>query len=108
MLNYYAAHCLELKKSSTLMKRMSKLLWVNSAELSSEQQVLGVRWWPDDCFFFDVSIILQLSSTMEPTKCNVISVVEWFYDTLGILAPVIISLVQFKIFFQGLCSSRLD
>lgn len=39
------------------------------------------------------------------TEHNVISIIGQFYDPLGFLAPLI---VQFKIFFQKLCSNKID
>lgn len=70
-----------------------------------EQKVLGVRWRPgDDRLVFDVSAIVQLASTSEPTKRKVISIVGRFYDPLGFLAPVTI---RFKIFFQKLCDRKI-
>ena len=70
-----------------------------------EQKVLGVRWKPaDDRLLFDVSDVAQLAITLEPTKCNVISIVGRFYDPLGFLTPLT---VRFKIFFQKLCDSKI-
>ena len=46
-----------------------------------------------------------LISTIEPTKRHIISVTAKFYDPLGFVSPVI---VQFKILFQELCSSKVD
>lgn len=51
-----------------------------------EQKVLGVRWRPsDDCFVFDVSAVIKFTSTLEPTKRNVISTVSKFFYPLGFL-----------------------
>ena len=72
---------------------------------AEEQKVLGLRWRPgDDLLLFDTSTILQLASSVKPTKRNVISVVGKFYDPLGFLGPVII---RFKVFFQRLCSNKI-
>ena len=43
--------------------------------------------------------------TLEPTKRNIIGFASKFYDPLGFLSPVIITL---KTFFQELCKSKLD
>ena len=42
---------------------------------------------------------------MEPTKRNVVSMSAIFFDPLGIMSPVN---VQFNIFFQTLCKSKVD
>ncbi len=71
-----------------------------------EHKVLGVRCNPtDDCLTFDVSTIVQLAGTLEPTKRNVVGIIGRFFDPLGFLAPVII---RFKVFFQKLCGDRID
>ncbi len=46
---------------------------------AKEQKVLGVRWRSsDDRLVFDVSTIIRLASTLEPTKRNVISIISRF------------------------------
>ena len=61
-------------------------------------------WHPkDDLFVFDMSFLVQLASTLQPTKRNVISIVGRFYILLGFLSPVV---VRFKVFFQKLCSKK--
>ena len=61
-------------------------------------------WCPvDDLFVFDMSSLVQLASTLQRTKCNVISIVGRFYDPLGLLSPVV---VCFKVFCQKLCSNK--
>ena len=73
---------------------------------AEQQKVLGVCWTPgNDCLILDVSPIVQLADTLEPTKRNVISIISKFYDPLGFLAPVVIC---FKVFFQKLCGDRID
>ena len=73
---------------------------------SGEHKVLGVKWnFDDDHFVFDLKEIACLARDIEPTKRNVVSVAAKFYDPLGFLSPVII---QFKIFFQELCKSKVD
>ena len=73
-------------------------------ELGSKK-VLGVCWEPNsDQLIFDVAEIAQLTGTLEPTKRNVVSTIERFYDPLGFLSP----LIKFKILFQKLCERSTE
>ena len=70
------------------------------------QKVLGVSWNPvSDLLEFDIRGIAKSLQSLEPTKRNIIGFASRFYDPLGFLAPVIITL---KVFFQDLCKSKLD
>ena len=71
-----------------------------------EQKVLGVRWdVASDHFVVNLDEIAAAARMLEPTKCNIISLVGRFYDPLGLLAPVV---VRFKMFFQELCEAKLE
>ena len=71
-----------------------------------EHKILGVPWIPaSDCHVFDVSKLARLTSSLQPTKRNVVSLIGKFYDPLGFLAPVTI---RFKVFFQRLCRDKLE
>lgn len=75
-------------------------------ESPSVVKVLGVLWKPQaDQLQFDVTEIVGMARTTEPTKQNVVSIVGRFYDRLKFLAPVIIRL---KILFQKLCELQLQ
>lgn len=51
------------------MRHVQTVLGDSAALPSEEQKVLGVHWQlTDDCLIFDVSTILQLSNTLEPTN----------------------------------------
>lgn len=72
---------------------------------NGEQKVLGVRWnFDNDYFAFDLKEIACLARDIEATKRNVVSVAAKFYDPL-FLSPAII---EFKIFLQELCMSKVD
>lgn len=82
----------------------SGLLTGDSA--SGGQKVLGVSWHPpSDTFEFDVTNIARSLHELEPTKQNIVGVASQFYNPLGFLSPVVITL---KIFFQELCKSMDD
>ena len=73
---------------------------------SLEQKVLGVRWHPlKDVFIFDLTEIANYARDLQPTKRNVASVAAKFYDPFGFLSPIII---EFKLFFQELCKTKID
>ena len=70
------------------------------------QKVLGVSWNPvSDVLEFDIRTLAQSLQTMKPTKRNIIGFASRFYDPLGFLSPVIITL---KVFFQELCKAKLE
>ena len=71
-----------------------------------EQKVLGVHWnVHDDNLIFDFREVATVADALHPTKRNVISVIGRFYDPLGYLSPTI---VQFKVYMQELCKSKLS
>ena len=53
---------------------------------------------------FDIRPIAASLQALQPTKRNIISFASRFYDPLGFLSPVIITL---KVFFQELCKIKL-
>jgi hypothetical protein len=78
-------------------------LGITQRTCPGEHKVLGVHWNVGaDQFVFDANEIATLAGNMEPTKR---AVVGKFYDPLGYLAPTVI---QFKMFFQELCQSKLS
>ncbi len=71
-----------------------------------EVKVLGVTWnLGSDSIVFDLSDLSIAAGNLQPSKRNLISLIGWFYDPLGFLAPVII---RFKILLQKLGQSKLD
>ena len=48
---------------------------------------------------------LPVCARFEPTKRNVLSVAEKFYNPMGFLSPII---TEFKMFFQELCRAKPD
>ena len=70
-----------------------------------EQKVLGVHWkTKDDSLIFDFRAIASIADELIPTKRNVISVIGRFYDPLGYMSP---TTIQFKVYMQELCRSKL-
>ena len=73
---------------------------------SGEQKVLGIKWNTfTDQFVINLQDITDLARSLEPTKRNIVSLVGKFYDPLGFLAPVV---VQFKMFLQLMCESKME
>lgn len=68
--------------------------------LPGECKVLGVCWnVGTDQFVFNIDGIAMLA------KRHVVAIVGKFYDPLGYLSPTV---VQFKMFFQEFCQSKLS
>jgi len=58
------------------------------------------KFWANDTFEFDITDITRFLHELKFTKLNTFRVASRFYDLLGLLSLVAITL---KIFFQGLC-----
>ena len=85
------------------MTYTSRLLEGN---VPGDQKVLGVSWNPvSDMLESDIREVAKSLQTLEPTKRNIIGFTSKFYDPLGFLSQVIITL---KVFFQELCKLKLD
>ena len=59
----------------------------------------------NDTLCFDFSDVIELSKSLEPSKRNVLKILAMFYDPLGILQPILISL---KVLFQNLCKQKFE
>ena len=71
-----------------------------------EHRVLGVVWNPaKNQFIFDISEVNKSLDLQHPTKRQVIGFATRFYDPLGMMSPIT---VNFKMFFQELCKSKID
>ena len=75
-------------------------------QLEADHKVLGVPWNPsNDEMIFDITPVVQSLEALEPTKRRVVGTATRVYDPMGILSPITI---QFKLFFQSLCSAKLN
>jgi len=73
--------------------------------MSDCQKILGTSWNPiADRLVFDLRETADSLRALKPTKRNVVGFSSKFYDLLGFLSPVIITL---KIFFQELCRAKI-
>ena len=70
-------------------------------------KILGILWnEKNDTLCFDFSDVIELSRSLEPSKENVLEILTIvFYDPLGILQLILISL---KVLFQNLCKQKFD
>ena len=67
---------------------------------------LGVLWNENtDELLFDLKQPVAEASTKLPTKRNVLKIIASFYDPLGVIQPVIVSL---KVLFQQICKSECE
>lgn len=77
-----------------------------NGEMSDNQKVLGVSWNPvSDTLVFDIRATANALRTLKPTKRNIVGFSSKFYNPLGFLSPVTITL---KVFFQDLCRAKVD
>ena len=68
--------------------------------------MLGINWNTfTDQIVINLEDISVLAREREPTKKNIVSLVGKFYDPLGFLAPIV---VQFKMFLQLMCESKIE
>ena len=73
---------------------------------SKGERVLGVKWnCESDTFHLDLAQVAQKAEGLNPTKCNVLSLLASLFDPLGLISPVTVSM---KIIFQEICSSKFD
>ena len=72
----------------------------------SFDKTLGIIWDNEkDVFVFDFSQLVQEGKKLEPTKRNVLKILSSFYDPIGLIQPIIISL---KILMQRICKHKLN
>ena len=84
---------------------MVATLSTSSNKHPTEQKVLGVRWNVSlDQLVFSLEAMLEATTTAEPTKRVMISLIGRIYDPLGFLSPVT---VRFKLLMQELCKNKL-
>ena len=70
------------------------------------EKTLGITWDDiSDKFIYDFSEIISKANELEPTKRNVLKIVSSFYDPLGLIQPIIVTL---KILMQNICKLKLD
>lgn len=71
-----------------------------------EQKILGVKWnFVQDTLIFDLNELANAMRSLKATKRQIVGVTARLYDPLGYMSPVII---RIKMFFQELCSSKLE
>ena len=73
---------------------------------STADKILGIIWDENsDTLNFDLKEIIETACSNIPTKRNILSILSSFYDPLGLIQPIIISL---KILFQDICKRKVD
>ena len=74
-----------------------------SSSETHNRKHLGVIWNDsDDLLGFDFTQIIEEADT--PTKRSILRIISKFYDPLGLIQPIIVSL---KVLFQNLCKEKL-
>ena len=69
-------------------------------------KALGILWDEHkDTFIYDFKEICELAHSLLLAKGNLLRILTKYYDSLGMLQPIII---QMKIMFQQICKLNLD
>lgn len=78
-------------------KSCTKDILGDKQQVDGEQKILGVKWnFIQDHLIFDLGELSILMKGAEATKIHIVGISTRFYDPLGFMSPVIITL---KIFF---------
>ena len=98
-----------LRKWRTNSSQLREILMENGdlASMSDEsfRKHLGVLWNDlNDLLAFDFTMIIEEAHSGTPTKRLVLRLIALFYDPLGLIQPIIITL---KVFFQNVCKEKL-
>ena len=73
---------------------------------SSDEKVLRIHWNENaDVFVINLSNSIKEAEELAPTKCNVLKIIARFYDPIGFIQPIIVSL---KILFEEICSANVS
>ena len=76
------------------------------AKEKDEDKVLGLIWNSStDSFLFRLDGLVDLASSLKPTKRNLLKIVAKRFDPMGLLSPIIIPM---KCLFRELCTSKLE
>lgn len=94
------------EKNQSTTKEKDKLSINKENTEESFDKTLGIIWDNEkDVFVFDFSQLVQEGKELELTKRNVLKFLSSFYDPIGLIQPIIISL---KILMQRICKQKLN
>ena len=84
-----------------LRQKINSVENIETQTESTPEKILGITWDENpDTLNFDLKEIIETACSNIPTKRNIRSTLSSFYDPLGLIQPIIISL---KILFQDIC-----
>ena len=93
------------KKGRQLETYTASVLGGSQPTLCGERKVLGVQWVTvSDQIVLGTEELASIAKQIKPSKRQVVSIVSFFYDPLGILSPVTL---PFKVYFQKLCKAEV-
>ena len=70
-----------------------KIISENTCNSLQPEKILGILWEEvDDMLMSDFSEICGTKKTLDITKQNVIRILAMFYDTIGLLQPILVNL----------------
>ena len=59
--------------------------------IDKTRKVLGLNWsTKNDEFIYDMKGTVDLAEQLKPTKRNILKISALFYDTLGLIAPIVL------------------
>ncbi|XP_047143059.1 uncharacterized protein LOC124817258 [Hydra vulgaris] len=94
-----------LRKFESNCKDLENLVNEQSFKSHNTTKVLGLNWNKEkDILTFDLAKVLT-EMKANPTKRDILRFIASIFDPLGIINPVV---VRLKIFFQEVCSSKVE
>lgn len=77
----------------------------STAPPQTNGKILGLVWNKQtDKLCFDFSELLESAKALKPTKRNILKILSSFYDPVGLIQPILISM---KILMQKICERKL-
>ena len=88
-----------------LRQKINSVENIETQTESTPEKILRITWDENsDTLNFDLKEIIETACSNIPTKRNILSTLSSFYDPLGLIQPIIISL---KILFQDICKIKV-
>ena len=94
-----------IRKWRTSNNNLQEFINRQEQSKSSDEKVLGFHWNENaDVFVINLSDYIKEAEKQAPTKRNMLKIIAGFYDLIGFIQPIIVSL---KI-FQEICSVNVS
>ena len=94
------------RTNDKLLREKINLSEPNESIVSSKEKLLGITWDDaNDEFVYNLDETIVNRNHAQSTKRQVLSIICSFYDPIGIIQPIVVSL---KILFQEICKTNID